>query len=98
MNENPSRCFCLSPPTKRAGWDSCFADQCSDLNKQVNQEKNLSGSILVVLLLLLFGACKDNGNPANGKPPCPPFEIVPRPAYDSPIWHPSGQFIGFNHT
>ena len=24
--------------------------------------------------------------------------IVPRPPYDSPIWHPSGKFIGFNHT
>ncbi len=24
--------------------------------------------------------------------------IVPEPSYDSPIWHPSGRFIGFNHT
>jgi Tol biopolymer transport system component len=29
---------------------------------------------------------------------CPPFEIVPESPYDSPVWHPSGQFIGFNHT
>jgi Tol biopolymer transport system component len=55
-------------------------------------------------LLLLFSTCKDKGNPINGdppngeKPPCPPNEIVPTQPYDSPIWHPSGQFIGFNHT
>jgi len=30
--------------------------------------------------------------------PCPPWEIVPTPPYDSPIWHPSGNFIGFNYT
>lgn len=34
----------------------------------------------------------------ENKPPCPPILIVPESPYDSPVWHPSGQFIGFNHT
>jgi Tol biopolymer transport system component len=34
----------------------------------------------------------------NGKPPCPPLLTVPTPPYSGPIWHPSGQFIGFNHV
>jgi hypothetical protein len=43
-----------------------------------------------------------NNNPINdgGKPPCGGIDpgIVPAPAYDSLIWHPSGKLIGFNHT
>lgn len=57
-----------------------------------------------LVLVLGLSGCKDNGNPIDGekpdgeKPPCPPIEIVPPSPYDSPVWHPSGQFIGFNHT
>lgn len=58
--------------------------------------------LVCAAVVLALSACKDRGNPIdppNGdKPPCPPIEIVPEPAYDSPVWHPSGQFIGFNHT
>jgi len=53
-----------------------------------------------LILVLGLSACKDNGNPIDGKPPCGGIDpgVVPQPPYDSPIWHPSGQFIGFNHT
>ena len=55
---------------------------------------------LLAITFLLLSSCRDNGNPTDGKPPCGGIDpgIVPEPAYDSPIWHPSGQFIGFNHT
>jgi len=55
-----------------------------------------SSQVLVVIFFFLSG-CKDNGNPVS---PCGGIEpgIVPEPPYDSPIWHPGGQFIGFNHT
>lgn len=55
----------------------------------------------LVCLVALFALsdCKDNGSDTdNGKLPCPPFYTVPISPYDSPVWHPSGQFIGFNHT
>jgi len=46
--------------------------------------------------VLLLTTCNDN--PVNGgKPPCPPIGIDPMPAHDSPVWHPSGDYIGFNH-
>ncbi len=53
----------------------------------------------IVITALSFSCRKDN--PIDGsKPPCGGIDlgIVPHPPYDSPIWHPSGQFIGFNHT
>jgi Tol biopolymer transport system component len=48
--------------------------------------------------LLICTSCKDNVTDAG--PPCGGIDplIVPESPYDSPIWHPSGQFIGFNHT
>jgi Tol biopolymer transport system component len=58
-------------------------------------------NFLVCLILVLgLSTCKDSGNPIDGKPPCGRIDpgVVPQPPYDSPIWHPSGQFIGFNHT
>mgnify|MGYP001579847983 FL=1 len=55
---------------------------------------------------MFLSTCKDNGNPINGdkppsdttKPPCPPIRIVALSPYGSPVWDPSAQFIGFNHT
>lgn len=47
--------------------------------------------------IVFFNSCKDNpvdDNPCGGIEP----GIVPSPPYNSPIWHPSGEFIGFNHT
>lgn len=51
--------------------------------------------VLTIPFLLLFNSCKDNPV-INGGPPCP--SIVSSPAYNNPIWHPGGEFIGFNHT
>jgi Tol biopolymer transport system component len=49
-----------------------------------------------ISLVIILSAC-DKSNPVNSnKPPCP--DIVPTPPYNSPVWHPSGKFIGFNHT
>jgi TolB protein len=51
--------------------------------------------ILGCFLLFFFNSCNDN--PVNnGGGPCP--AIVSSPAYNSPVWHPGGEFIGFNHT
>ncbi len=53
-----------------------------------------------LLLAAAILSCKKDGPVDNGKPPCGSSDplIVAEPSYDSPIWHPSGQFIGFNHT
>ena len=63
-------------------------------------KSRLSFLQLLAITFLLLSGCRDNGNPTDGNPPCGGIDpgIVPDPAYDSPIWHPSGQFIGFNHT
>lgn len=50
-----------------------------------------------IILFCTIG-CKKSGPVEPYKPPCPPIEIVPPSPYDSPIWHPSDEFIGFNHT
>ena len=50
------------------------------------------------LILFNFFACSDMGVPPEGKSPCLPIDIVSTAPYDSPVWHPSGQFIGFNYT
>jgi len=46
-------------------------------------------------LLFMFSRCKDN--PIDGEGIFPPT-LIPFVAYNSPVWHPDGQFIGFNHT
>jgi Tol biopolymer transport system component len=54
-----------------------------------------------LIILILVGLSCHKDNPSDGsKPPCGGIDpgIVPEPPYNSPIWHPSGQFIGFNHT
>ena len=58
---------------------------------------NLSAfTALIAFLLFYLLSCDDN--PVDKNPPCPPFLTVPIPPYDSPAWHPSSEFIGFNHT
>lgn len=52
--------------------------------------------LIIVGLLMLLQACNDQGT-LNDTQPCFPIDIVPHPSYDSPVWHPSGNFIGFNH-
>ena len=54
--------------------------------------------ILVLLINIeIINNCAEN--PIEQKEePCPPIEIVAEPAYDSPVWHPNGKIIGFNHT
>lgn len=60
---------------------------------------HLRRNLLIIFFspfLLLLGC--NEGNPVDD--PCGGTEpgIVPVPPYDSPVWHPSGEFIGFNHT
>lgn len=51
-----------------------------------------------VLAVVLGTSCHKNNPADDGSPPCIDPGIVPASPYDSPIWHPSGEFIGFNHT
>ncbi|MBN2636483.1 MAG: PD40 domain-containing protein [Prolixibacteraceae bacterium] len=46
---------------------------------------------IVVLLLLISFSCSDDMEE------CKSFPEVPSSPYDDPIWHPSGEIIGFNH-
>ena len=60
---------------------------------------NLWGRLLFLTFnFLCLSACDIIENDDDDLPPCPPFLTVPIPPYYSPAWHPSGEFIGFNHT
>lgn len=50
---------------------------------------------LIAFLLFYFLSCDDNPIDDGGGISLPP--PIPIVAYHSPIWHPGGQFIGFNH-
>ncbi|MBA4411028.1 MAG: hypothetical protein Q8S54_14780 [Bacteroidota bacterium] len=45
-----------------------------------------------IISIVLF-SCNDD----SGKSNCPPYDIVPESPYNDPVWHPSGNIIGFNH-
>ncbi len=51
---------------------------------------------VLVAFSMFLSSCNLIG-PSKKEPPCSPFDIVPSPPYNSPIWHPSGQLIGVNH-
>jgi len=57
--------------------------------------KTLNLLLFLFIIITFFSACKKNTD--NKKDGCPMFSIVPEQPYDNPIWHPSGQIIGFNH-
>lgn len=48
------------------------------------------------LSFLILTGCQEN-EPTSGDN-CPPFDILNSPPFDSPIWHPTQDIIGFNHT
>ncbi len=55
---------------------------------------------LFTTIVLIFTGCHTSNPVNNKKSPCGITNpgIVPDPAYNSPIWYPTGKFIGFNHT
>lgn len=53
--------------------------------------------LCICILLLLASSCDDALFHKNEAAKCPSFDIVPSSPYEDPIWHPSGQIIGFNH-
>jgi len=59
--------------------------------------KNLANKIVALffILLIVFSFSCDNDDSSDGGID---IGIDPESPYNSPIWHPSGQFIGFNHT
>lgn len=55
-------------------------------------------SFYAILLIITFAiSCSENPSENND---CPRIDvgIVAQPSYSNPIWHPGGNFIGFNHT
>jgi TolB protein len=54
--------------------------------------KKLNPIMPLIIALMVF-ACEKNEN-GGVAPPDP----VTEPPYDEPVWHPSGEIIGFNHT
>jgi Tol biopolymer transport system component len=59
-----------------------------------------NNAIFLAAIVILSLSCHEDNPLSGGKQPCSSTEtgIVPHPPYDSPIWHPGGQLIGFNHT
>lgn len=53
-------------------------------------------SLAVLIFLLFFTSCGEDDYITDNSP-CPPIDIVPIPPYDSPVWHPHGEIIGFNY-
>lgn len=53
---------------------------------------------LFLLSWLVLTGCQDLGTPVKEKPPCPSIRTLPLSPYGVPIWHPSGNFLGFNYT
>ncbi len=50
---------------------------------------------IIIVLIFIFTSCNDS-NPVDGggiKPPLP----IPPIIYYSPVWHPNGKIVGFNH-
>ncbi len=52
-------------------------------------------SFVFYSLLFFLQNCRTKEK--NIDPDCPMFDLVPQSPYDDPVWHPSGDFIGFNH-
>ncbi len=50
----------------------------------------------LLIFCLAFSSCKKS-RPQN-EVGCPGFDLVPSSPYQDPVWHPSGNIIGFNHT
>ena len=56
-------------------------------------------SISLLAIGLMWFSCEANpGGPQKRLPDCPSLRIAARSAHGTPVWHPSGDFIGFNHT
>ena len=54
-----------------------------------------STSLFHFLLILIIISCQDSEDIAN----CPPSDqIILSSPYQDSLWHPSGEFIGFNYT
>ncbi len=54
----------------------------------------------IILLFLMVLSCKKNTDSISGiDSSCPRIDwgIVPHPPYNGPVWHPNGEFIGFNY-
>ena len=58
----------------------------------MKKKLNLLFILLSFILLSLYNC--DN---ETEEPKCPMFDIVPEAPYSDPVWHPSGDIIGFNH-
>ncbi|HKJ40649.1 MAG TPA: hypothetical protein VKA27_01100, partial [Sunxiuqinia sp.] len=56
--------------------------------------KFLKLSAIYIFLFVVILSCKNDEPDTEG---CPIFDIVPESPYNDPIWHPSGEIIGFNH-
>ncbi len=58
-----------------------------------------SGITRIVTYLTLISLSLTEGcYKAFIKGPCPHYDVVPISPFNDPVWHPSGQFIGFNHV
>jgi Tol biopolymer transport system component len=58
--------------------------------------KYLPYLITLLLFCATISSCKKSKPQNEGG--CPGFDLVPSSPYEDPVWHPSGNIIGFNHT
>ena len=57
--------------------------------------KHIYSFLIVILISNLILGCKGNNPIDEGVPRFP--NPIPPAIYDSPVWHPNGEFIGFNY-
>lgn len=51
--------------------------------------------ILLFIIVIVFATCSKENKEETCN--CPPYSFIPSSPYDDPVWHPSGEIIGFNH-
>ncbi|WP_276359157.1 hypothetical protein [Daejeonella sp. H1SJ63] len=64
--------------------------------KLYEMRKYLPYIITLLIFCATISSCKKS-KPQN-EDACPGFDLVPSSPYEDPVWHPSGNIIGFNHT
>ncbi|MBL7961707.1 PD40 domain-containing protein [bacterium] len=69
------------------------------INSMTEVIKTILVKSLILVFVFLFLTCQNNETEKPNDEDCYSLsDVVPTSPYNSPVWHPTGEFIGFNHT